>query len=108
MYSYVLPVFSHFGNDAQIIDAISEAIRLASESVRLLDVDPGTSTNRTVRLNSTFDVAIWFDDTLLFVPNKVYTFVGPPEAVVEAALAAAFKAHELIDMSRHKGYIMAS
>ena len=36
-------------------------------------------------------------------PKKVYTFVGPPEAVVEAALAAAFKAYDLIDMSRHKG-----
>jgi len=35
----------------------------------------------------------------------VYTFVGPPQAVVEAALAAAFKAYELIDMARHKGNI---
>lgn len=37
--------------------------------------------------------------------KKVYTFVGPPKAVVEAALAAAFKAYELIDMARHKGNI---
>ncbi|KAA0184531.1 hypothetical protein HAZT_HAZT003331 [Hyalella azteca] len=46
----------------------------------MLDVDPGPSTNRTV-----------------------YTFVGSPAAIVEAALAAARTAHRLIDMTRHSG-----
>ena len=50
------------------------------EGVRLLDVDPGEATNRTV-----------------------VTFAGEPEAVVEAAFKAARKAAELIDMRRHHG-----
>lgn len=50
------------------------------EGVRLLNVDPGKATNRTV-----------------------VTFVGSPEAVVEAAFRAIKKAGELIDMSKHKG-----
>ena len=52
----------------------------AVEGVRLLDVDPGEATNRTV-----------------------VTFAGEPEAVVEAAFRAARKAAELIDMRRHHG-----
>ena len=63
----------------QIIDAISEAIR-SVDDVSLLDVDPGPSTNRTV-----------------------YTFVGPPTAVVHAALEAARVAFKLIDMTHHQG-----
>lgn len=50
------------------------------EGVRLLDVDPGAATNRTV-----------------------VTLVGPPEAVVESAFRCIKKAMEVIDMSRHKG-----
>ena len=50
------------------------------EGVRLLNVDPGKATNRTV-----------------------VTFVGPPEAVVEAAFLAIRKAGELIDMRQHQG-----
>ena len=52
----------------------------AVEGVRLLNVDPGKATNRTV-----------------------VTFVGEPKAVVEAAFKAIKKAGELIDMSKHKG-----
>ena len=48
--------------------------------MRLLDVDPGADTNRTV-----------------------YTFVGEPEAVAEAAFRAAVAAAALIDMSKHQG-----
>ncbi|KZS20086.1 Formimidoyltransferase-cyclodeaminase [Daphnia magna] len=73
-----VPNFSE-GRDPQIIEAISSAIR-ATANVTLLDVDPGTSTNRTV-----------------------YTFVGSPSDVVEAALAASRVAYQLIDMARHKG-----
>ncbi|RWS28721.1 Formimidoyltransferase-cyclodeaminase-like protein, partial [Leptotrombidium deliense] len=62
-----------------IIEAIANAIRI-SEGVSLLDVDPGPSTNRTV-----------------------YTFVGSPDAVIEAALNAARVAYKLIDMRKHKG-----
>ncbi len=51
-----------------------------AEGVKLLDVDPGEATNRTV-----------------------VTFVGEPEAVVETALAAVRRASELIDMRQHKG-----
>jgi len=73
-----VPNFSE-GRDKEIIEAIAGAIR-ATAGCRLLDVDPGASTNRTV-----------------------YTFVGDPEAVVEGALAAARAARERIDMRRHKG-----
>ena len=50
------------------------------DGVKLLDVDPGATTNRTV-----------------------VTFVGEPDAVCEAAFAAVKKAQELIDMRQHKG-----
>lgn len=73
-----VPNFSE-GRDAATIDAIADAIR-AVDGVRLLNVDPGMATNRTV-----------------------YTFVGAPEPVCEAAFVAARVASELIDMSRHTG-----
>ena len=73
-----VPNFSE-GRDSKVIDAIADAVR-AVEGVRLLDVDPGKSTNRTV-----------------------VTFVGDPEAVVEAAFQAIAKAADLIDMRHHKG-----
>ena len=63
----------------QIIDAISDAVRATAGAV-LLDVDPGASTNRTV-----------------------YTFVGDPASVVQAALNAAKVAFTLIDMRKHTG-----
>ena len=62
-----------------MITAIADAVR-ATPGATLLDVDPGQSTNRTV-----------------------YTFVGDPESVVEAALNAAKAANPLIDMRKHKG-----
>ena len=67
------------GRDRDAIEAIATEIRGVS-GVTLLDVDPGADTNRTV-----------------------YTFVGPPDAVSEAAVRMARKAAALIDMSRHKG-----
>ena len=73
-----VPNFSE-GRNRAVIDAIAEAISGVS-GVKLLDVDPGADTNRTV-----------------------YTFVGSPEAVAEAAVNAARRAHELIDMSIHSG-----
>ncbi|KAM4887792.1 formimidoyltransferase-cyclodeaminase isoform 2-T2 [Thomomys bottae] len=73
-----VPNFSE-GNNQEVIDAISQAITQTPGCV-LLDVDAGPSTNRTV-----------------------YTFVGPPESVVQGALSAARTAWRLIDMSRHKG-----
>ena len=73
-----VPNFSE-GRDPATIDAIAAAIRQTS-GCRLLDVDPGRSTHRTV-----------------------YTFVGDPESVVEGALAAARVARERIDMRRHQG-----
>lgn len=73
-----VPNFSE-GNDLQIIKQITDVIE-SIEGVRLLNVDPGKATNRTV-----------------------VTFVGNPDAVVEAAFLAIRKAGELIDMSRHKG-----
>ncbi|XP_054633885.1 formimidoyltransferase-cyclodeaminase isoform X2 [Dunckerocampus dactyliophorus] len=73
-----VPNFSE-GRNQEVIDAISAAIS-STPGCSLLDVDPGASTNRTV-----------------------YTFVGPPEAVVEGALNAAHQAFSLIDMSRHSG-----
>lgn len=73
-----VPNFSE-GRDRAIIKQITDQIETV-EGVRLLDVDPGAATNRTV-----------------------VTFVGPPEAVCEAAFRAAKKAAELIDMRRHKG-----
>ncbi len=73
-----VPNFSE-GRDRKIIDAIADAVRSVND-VKLLDVDPGADTNRTV-----------------------YTFVGTQEGVKEAAFQAAKKAHELIDMSKHSG-----
>lgn len=73
-----VPNFSE-GNDRGIIGQITAAIE-ATEGVKLLNVDPGKATNRTV-----------------------VTFVGTPEAVVEAAYQAIKKAGELIDMRKHKG-----
>ena len=73
-----VPNFSE-GRDRTVIDAIAQALAGVS-GVKLLDVDPGADTNRTV-----------------------YTLVGPPDAVVEAALRGARKAAELIDMTVHRG-----
>jgi len=73
-----VPNFSE-GRDHKVLDAISGEIRKIN-NVTLLDVDPGADTNRTV-----------------------YTFVGEPEAVIEAAFQAIKKAAELIDMSKHEG-----
>ncbi len=73
-----VPNFSE-GRNTDTIEAIARAIR-ETRGCRLIDVDPGRSTNRTV-----------------------YTFVGTPEAVVEGALNAAAVAKELIDMSVHHG-----
>jgi glutamate formiminotransferase/formiminotetrahydrofolate cyclodeaminase len=73
-----VPNFSE-GRDPAIIRQITDAIE-AVRGVRLLDVDPGEDTNRTV-----------------------VTFVGEPEPVAEAAFRAVRKAAELIDMSRHHG-----
>ncbi len=73
-----VPNFSE-GRDLNVIRQISDEIS-AVEGVKLLNVDPGKATNRTV-----------------------VTFVGAPAAVVEAAFRAIKKAGELIDMSRHKG-----
>jgi len=73
-----VPNFSE-GNDLTIIKQITDQIE-SVEGVRLLNVDPGKATNRTV-----------------------VTFVGNPEAVINAAFLAIKKAGELIDMSKHKG-----
>ncbi len=73
-----VPNFSE-GRDLNVIKQITAAIE-AVEGISLLDVDPGASTNRTV-----------------------VTFVGAPEAAVEAAFRGIQKAAELIDMRRQKG-----
>ncbi len=73
-----VPNFSE-GVDLNIIKQITDQIETV-EGVRLLNVDPGKATNRTV-----------------------VTFVGNPEAVIEAAFLAIKKAGELIDMTRHRG-----
>ena len=73
-----VPNFSE-GRNPLIIQSITNEIE-SVETVRLLNVDPGKTTNRTV-----------------------VTFVGPPEAVVEAAFLAIRKAGELIDMRQHSG-----
>lgn len=73
-----VPNFSE-GRNKDIINAITAEIEKGGE-VKLLDVDPGEATNRTV-----------------------VTFVGEPEAVVEAALRGMKKAAELIDMRQHHG-----
>ena len=73
-----VPNFSE-GRDREKIKAITQEIERTPE-VRLLDVDPGESTNRTV-----------------------VTFIGSPEGVEEAAFRAIRKAAELIDMRQQKG-----
>ncbi len=73
-----VPNFSE-GHDMNIIEKITDEIK-NTENVKLLDVDPGKATNRTV-----------------------VTFVGEPESVIEAAFKAIKKAGELIDMSKHHG-----
>ncbi len=73
-----VPNFSE-GNDLNIIKQITNEIE-SVEGVRLLNVDPGKATNRTV-----------------------VTMVGEPGPVIEAAYLAIKKAGELIDMSKHKG-----
>lgn len=73
-----VPNFSE-GRDMGIIQQITDEIR-NSVGVRLLDVDPGEATNRTV-----------------------VTFVGEPDAVMEAAFRAVRKASQLIDMRQHHG-----
>jgi glutamate formiminotransferase/formiminotetrahydrofolate cyclodeaminase len=67
------------GRDLKIIESISQTVETV-EGVKLLDVDPGKATNRTV-----------------------ITFVGEPEDVIEAAFRLIKKASELIDMRRHSG-----
>lgn len=73
-----VPNFSE-GRDMAVIKQITDVIE-AVAGVRLLDVDPGAATNRTV-----------------------VTFVGEPEPVCEAAFRAVKKAAELIDMRKHQG-----
>lgn len=73
-----VPNFSE-GRNPEILDQIAAIIR-SVDGVRLLDVDPGKATNRTVM-----------------------TFVGEPEPVIEAAFLAIQKASELIDMRHHHG-----
>lgn len=73
-----VPNFSE-GRDSKILDQIAEVIR-SVDGVKLLDVDPGKATNRTV-----------------------FTFAGAPEVVIEAAFRAIKKSYELIDMTRHTG-----
>ena len=67
------------GRDRKVIDGIAAAIA-SVEGVKVLNVDPGQATNRTV-----------------------ITFVGEPGPVVEAAFRGAEKAKELIDMRKHHG-----
>ena len=73
-----VPNFSE-GRSMEVIKQITDAIENI-KGVKLLDVDPGEATNRTV-----------------------ITFVGEPEAVMDAAVASIKRATELIDMRRHKG-----
>jgi glutamate formiminotransferase/formiminotetrahydrofolate cyclodeaminase len=73
-----VPNFSE-GRNKTIIEAIAKEIS-DTENVKLLDVDPGADTNRTV-----------------------VTFIGSPEGVKEAAFKAIKKAAELIDMREHHG-----
>ena len=73
-----VPNFSE-GNNLQIIERIVEEIK-SVDGVKVIDVDSGKATNRTV-----------------------VTFVGAPEQVCDASFRAVKKAAELIDMSKHKG-----
>ena len=70
------------GRRPEVINAVAAVVETV-EGCRLLDVDPGKSTNRTV-----------------------ITFVGPPETVGEAAVRLIKKASELIDMSKHSGCLL--
>ena len=67
------------GRDRAKIETIAKVVETV-EGVKLLDIDPGAATNRTV-----------------------ITFVGEPEPVIEAAFLLIKKASELIDMSKHHG-----
>ena len=73
-----VPNFSE-GRDMSVIKQITDKVE-SVDGVKLLDIDPGYTTNRTV-----------------------VTFVGTPDEVVEATVRAVKKASELIDMRRHKG-----
>ena len=73
-----VPNFSE-GRNLDVINQITHEIALV-EGVKLIDIDPGKATNRTV-----------------------VTFVGTPGAVCEAAFRAVRKASEVIDMRKHKG-----
>ena len=73
-----VPNFSE-GRNAETIKQITDSIE-AIKGVKLLDIDPGEATNRTV-----------------------VTFVGEPQAVMDAAVASIKRATELIDMRLHKG-----
>ena len=73
-----VPNFSE-GRDLSIIKQITDEIE-SVEGIKLLDVDPGKATNRTV-----------------------VTFVGEPLPVIKAAFLAIKKASQIIDMSKHKG-----
>ena len=73
-----VPNFSE-GRNMEVVKMITDAIE-SIKGVKLLDVDPGEATNRTV-----------------------VTFVGEPEAVMDAAVASIKRATELIDMRQHKG-----
>ncbi|MCC7476995.1 glutamate formimidoyltransferase [bacterium] len=72
------------GRDPGVYNAVADEVRKVAQAsggaVKLLDIDPGFGTNRTV-----------------------ITFAGEPETVLEAALALARKAYELIDMREHHG-----
>jgi glutamate formiminotransferase/formiminotetrahydrofolate cyclodeaminase len=67
------------GRNSKIIETISQTVETV-EGVKLLDVDPGKATNRTV-----------------------ITFIGEPEPVIEAAFRLIKKASQMIDMSKHHG-----
>lgn len=73
-----VPNFSE-GRNKEVLDAIADAVR-SVEGATLLDVDPGFATNRTV-----------------------FTFVGSPEAIKEAAFQAIKTGSQLIDMREHSG-----
>ncbi len=73
-----VPNFSE-GCDQAVIKQITDQVETV-DGVKLLDVDPGAATNRTV-----------------------VTFVGPPDAVLEAAVRCVSKGVELIDMTKHHG-----
>lgn len=73
-----VPNFSE-GRNTDTIDAIAQSIQQV-QGVQLLDVDPGVDTNRTV-----------------------VSFIGPPEAVLDAAFESIRTAADLIDMRKHKG-----